>query len=457
MGPFHYLLFITNILNPIDAKDGMNNDFDNHCGQHSILSLLPYSENAQLVNKHQKLDDLYFIKSIVDFSISALEIFMAGDLTAFDAQVGENLCQIRACKILYLAKKWLYTPSERIEFSKEIEIFKNYKVNLELIIFNWENAIRHSSAFDKNLDGTESISHFFSRNGLLFDVSDDFVFIIMSCFLTHFNIRDNNIPVAINLEYISRELHISKYRSKRLTHKYQQLICKLGCDFIIKIAKKLPPELGFMDVLPTLYQISDENRAVLPCFIVSQIIFYHSIKEKLPILLIVHQFPAVTDQSSSNVIYFLLINDKDNAVCSLVSSTQYESKHCMVVSGEVISAFEENVKDYINRVLIEDPLKLVLANTASHPQYSGKKLTELRQNPFQMPFNECNQANKERHEQHLMAMQQFALDYGCSKRNPSLFFLKHIYASTLAAEITRLKQTNTNLIFDAHQVIKAPL
>ena len=164
--------------------------------QHNILSLLPYSENAQLVNKHQKIDDLYFIKAVVDFSIMALKHFLAGDLIFFDAQVGENLCQIRACKILYLAKKWLYNPSSKEEFTQEIKLFKAYKSKLEVIIFEWENAIKHSSSFNKNLDGTENINDFFTRHELFFDLSDDFIFIITSCFLTHFNIRDNNIPVV---------------------------------------------------------------------------------------------------------------------------------------------------------------------------------------------------------------------------------------------------------------------
>jgi hypothetical protein len=434
----------------------MKNNIENLSEQHNILSLLPYSENAQLVNKHQKLDDLYFIKSVVDFSISALELFMEGQLAAFDAQVGENLCQIRACKILYLANKWLHSPSARSEFAKEIELFQEYKVRLELIIFEWENAIKHSNAFNKSLDGTEHINHFFLRHRLLFDLSDDFIFIIICCFLTHFNIRDNNIPVAINLEYISRELHISKYRSKRLTHKYQQLICKLGCDFIIKIAKELPSELGFMDILPTLYQISDEDRAVLPCYTVSEIIFYHSIKEKIPILLIAHRLTESNAQSSNHVIYFLLTGDKDPTTCTLVPCTPYLSQHCMVVSGEVHYKYDDlkdTLGEYINRILIENPLKLILANTASHPQYSGKRLETLRANPFQMLFPECELTVKTLHEHNLMTMQRFALDSGCSKQNPSLFFLRHIYANTVQDEITKLKNDYMDLTFEAHQVI----
>ena len=431
----------------------MNTFIDEQDEQHNILSLLPYSENAQLVNKHQKLGDLYFIKSIVDFSISALELFVAGKLASFDAQVGENLCQIRAYKILSLAKKWLYSNESRNQFIQEIELFRHYKVQLEHLIFNWENAIKHSKTYNKNLDGRENINEFFARHQLLFPLNNDFIFIIACCFLTHFNIRENNIPVAINLEYISREFHISKYKFKRLTHKYQQLICTLGCNFIIKIAHDLPREHGFTDVLPALYQISDEERAVLPCYIVSEIIFYHSIKEQLPIFFIVHQ---LTQENHNSVIYFLLMNIENHTTFLLVPGEQYLPQHCMVVSGEVRypqNTLNESPKEYIDRVLHETPLKLILANTASHPQYSGKRLEAFRGNPFQLMSPDDNLESKKLHENNLMFMQQFALDSGCSKQNPSLFFLRHIYASTVTDEINQLEKNYMGSIFDAYQVM----
>ena len=437
----------------------MKKIIDYHSEQHNILSLLPYSENAQLINKHQKLMDLYFLKSIVDFSVDALELFIKGNLVSFDAQVGENLCQIRAYKILTLAKKWLHSNTLRNKFTQEIKLLQNYKTQLESIIFDWENDIKHSKAYDKNLDGKENIHDFFVRHQLLIPLSDDFIFIIVCYFLTHFNIRDKKIPVAINLNYISRELHISKYRSKRLTHKYQQLICTLGCDFIIKIAQDLQEKHSFMSILPDLYQISDEDRAVLPCYTVSEIIFYHSIKERLPILFIAHQLTdSGVQQNHRNVIYFLLMSKKDESELSLIPCKESSSQHCMVVSGEVHykqEAANESPKEYVTRTLGENLLKLILANTASHPQYSGKRLEDLKENPFKLILSEYNSEEKKRHENNLIAMQHFALNSGCSRVNPSLFFLRHIYASTVSDEIKQLENNYTGTIFEAYKVINS--
>lgn len=435
----------------------MNRVNDNQEEAHDILSLLPYSTNAQLINKNQKLSDLNFIKSIIDFSIKALELFLAGDLVSFDAQVGENLCQIRAYKILNLSQKWLSGAERKLEFAQQIELFRNYKANLDQIIFEWETAVKRSKIYDKNLDSKENIRAFFVRLQLLVQLNDDFIFIIACYYLCHFNIRDNQIPVAINLEYICNEFHISKYRAKRLTHKYQQLICTLGCNFIMKIARQLPDNYRFVNILPALYRIADENRAVLPCYIVSEIIFYHSIQEQIPILVIAHLLtePHTQPNKNNKIIYFLLTGLKESNTLVLTPSSPNLTKHCMVVSGEVHApegTTLESAKNYVNKVLEETPLKLILANTASHPQYSGKKLINFKKNPFQFLIVDYNQEDKNTHENNLISMQEYALKSGCSRLNPSLFFLRHIYASTVQDEIDQLEDNYQGSLFDAFQI-----
>ena len=62
----------------------------------SIVSLLPYTEDSQLIDKQQKLADLYLLREIVNIALQALPSFLNADIKAFDAQLGENLCQIRA-------------------------------------------------------------------------------------------------------------------------------------------------------------------------------------------------------------------------------------------------------------------------------------------------------------------------------------------------------------------------
>lgn len=220
----------------------------------------------------------------------------------------------------------------------------------------------------------------------------------------------------------------------------------------------MPLESSYMELLPLLYKIADEGRAVLPCFIVSEIIFNHAIQEKIPTLFISNRFNGHTEQAY-DVVYFLL-QGNDNFEFSLIPCKPPLSQPCMVVSGEVYDNPLENIessRDYIYRVLSESPLKLILANTAIHPQYSGKLLEQFRDNPFHAIHSDGNKPALSKQEINLACMQQFAQTMGCSKQNPTTFFLKHIYANTINNEINKLESNYTGCAYSiAGEILPIP-
>jgi hypothetical protein len=61
------------------------------------------------------------IQTIILVSIVALKHFLKENLTEFDAQVGENLCQIRAYKNLKVAERWLDIEKNRKDSNKLFE------------------------------------------------------------------------------------------------------------------------------------------------------------------------------------------------------------------------------------------------------------------------------------------------------------------------------------------------
>lgn len=424
------------------------NNTNEYNSAYTIFALLPYSEEAELLNKHQKINDLYLIKSVADFCIFSLEHFITGNLQDFDAQVGENLCQIRAYKILYLANKWLISADTLALFKKEIERLYTYKQQLEEIIFEWENNIKHSSSYNKNLDAPEKVFQFLTRNQLLINLHEELVFIVTCCFLTHFNVHDGDVPVAINLDYITREFHISKYRAGRLTHKYQQMVCKMGCDFILTIARELPVEAEYEKMLTQLYKIS-EGRMILPCYLVSEIIFYHSIQSKIPVLMIVKRIDE--NKLVHDALFFLLQGSDEKNNYSLVASEPYWPSYCLVVSGRMESKIE-SIDSALQHILKESPLKIMLANTASHPQYSGKQLNAFRFDPYiELPVDD---PMIEMHRVKLRTLQDYALNIGCTQHNQATFFLKHVYANNVLNELNRLKTNHNYLVYNAYNRVK---
>jgi hypothetical protein len=329
----------------------------NNLGQFNILSLLPYTECAQLINKKQKLDDLYFFKSVIDFSIKGLEQFIQGHLSQFDAQAGENLCQIRAYRIIYIWKGILNSAHLENKFIEKINAIKEYQIKLDSVISKWKEAIERTNFYNKELDEAENINSFLDKNNIFLELDEDIVFVISCFFLTYFNIRSENIPVAIDLSFISKELNISKYRAKRLTHKYQQTVCKLGCDFIMKISGELNKNPNYFEILSKLHQVSDEGRIVLPCYIASEIIFHHCIKEKIPIFLCVNRKNS-DSKEAKDIVYFLLVSKGEKKHFSLVPCAEYLTSYCMVISGDMEVDLLGYPQEYVLSFLEEDPLKL---------------------------------------------------------------------------------------------------
>jgi hypothetical protein len=416
-------------------------------GIYTIFSLLPYEKDSQLINKQQKLKDLYFIKSLIEIALMALEHFTKGNIIHFDAQVGDNLCQIRAYINACLVRKHLIC--DKTQILNECTRIQDYLNKLEDKIVEWEALISHSFSYNKILDSREPFGDFIKKNELELELQEDFIFIIGCYFLAHYCVREEGYPVSINLNFASRELHISKYKSKRLIHKLQILICDLGCKFILSAAINLPEALLCFDILPKLKRLTDDNKPVLPCFMVSEVILYRCIQDRIPILFIIKRFNSITDECI-DIIYFRFIGNGQIDL-EIAANDSLVDEYCISIVGCLHTESVDIGSDLlqlINSVLKITPQKLILANMASHPQYSDHRLAAFRDNPF-LSIDEEKNDRISTHLNKLVKMRTFAINHGCTMENPTQFFLKHIYASKMSAELTNLNKTHANRIYDA--------
>lgn len=392
---------------------------------YSIIHLLPYSENRVLNDRNQKKTEMQLLQTIILVSILALKHFLKGNLTEFDAQVGENLCQIRAYKNIKVAKQWLDSEEKSKHLIGLMHKFSNYYKTLKQFILKWDLLIKQTKHYDAALDKSETIQEFLNKNELNFDLPEDIVYLIACFFLTYFSIRVENIPLAIDFKKIALKFNVSKHRAERLTHRYQLIVSKLGCDFILNLASELPFKEKYSRLLPTLYQLSDVDRTVLPCYLVSEIIFAHCLNEKIPVLILFNRIQV----EQKEIVYFLL--DGEQYI------TFTEDKPCLVILGDNLST-KKSSKDYLNYLNDLNPIELILANTATHPQYAGNRLSALSDNPFLSLFDKKDEdalffSNR------LEMLKELADKVGCSKQFPLEFFLRHIYASYLSVEFNRLQ------------------
>ena len=308
------------------------------------------------------------------------------------------------------------------------------KSNINFLINEWEKALSEIKNYNESLDKHESIEEFLERHNIYIELSEDLVYLISCYFLTQFAIRDNDIPLGINFNKISSEFNVSKHRAERLIHRYQLIVAKLSCDFISKIASELPLADSYSRLLPKLLQLSDVDRYVFPCYIVSEIILEHANKSNIPILLLFHRVKIAPHE----VIYFLLNGP------NYTDLTDFKNDYCIVILG-VNQTTQSTSRDYLTYLDNLNLMELVTANTATHPQYSGSKLSHLQNNPFQSIFD-VNDAEANFFSNRLQNLKELAYEIGCCKENPSEFFLQHIYASKLYLEINKLKSKKELII-----------
>lgn len=71
----------------------------------TLVDLLPYSPEALIKDHSFRLRILKLSQFLISmFQEALIEFYINQNLLAFDAHVGENLCQIRACYLLILFK-----------------------------------------------------------------------------------------------------------------------------------------------------------------------------------------------------------------------------------------------------------------------------------------------------------------------------------------------------------------
>jgi hypothetical protein len=409
----------------------------------SNLDLLHQKSESILNDRASKIKLLELNEKIISLSIEALEAFFNKKFYMFDAQVGENLCQIRAYKILLLSFDLLTNKTCHIK--KDLANLKILNEKIKSIINNISDSSKNITSYYEILDKKEPLISFFKKNNIYSTISHDTIFIILSYVLHIFSLRKDKIPVAINYEKIGDHLLISKCSSKRIIHDYQKKLSQLSAEFIINISNE-HPSLNEIDIiLPFLQKTSDEDRCVLPCFCTTFIILQDMINKELPLLSMVERKNLHAKEIDTMV--FLTIGNKHQGVFTAKNKININYP-CLVTRGEVIyntSNQIENSTQYSQRFLNTGVFDILLQNTAMHPQYSGKRLFPLRDNPYLTLTTNKIQAISNTAKNQELILKNYrtrAMDIGCCKENPQLFHLKHIYSSIISTELNKAKMLN---------------
>ncbi len=317
--------------------------------KYSIFDLLPYFEDSQLVNKEQKGKFLHLINAVLENAVNAIHILRIGHLSQFDAQIGENLCQLRAYHIFCIRKKFFSSTSHNKIDNQQANL-SQYQKTIENAFFEWNELVKKAHRYDKNLDQIETAKNFLNRKGIFKQLDEEIILISNCYFLAKFSLRYDNILYSVSLDKIVDQLKISKALSKKITQKYQNNVCDLGYDFVKNLVEDLPEYDYYQKILPKLLMLSDDKRLVLPCYIVSNVVFTHAVKHQAPIFLIVHR---IANSHKLDIVFFLIVGGHILAP-AVISNEDYKFNDCINIEAEVnygLLEDPETVDEYVRRVL----------------------------------------------------------------------------------------------------------
>jgi hypothetical protein len=407
----------------------------------SNLDLLPQKQDSILTDRKNKIQLLLLAKKITALSIEALELFIKKKLSSFDAQVGENLCQIRAYKILLLGKKFLSNQVPHIE--NDLENLKVLYEKINPLIYKMENFNNRETCYNEFLDRKELVNLFFKSNDIYLFLSTDTMFLIFSYFLSISCIRKDRTPLAIDYSKISIDLEISKYLSRKITHHYQKKLSQLSSNFLLDISNEMPCIYDLPLIMPLMLKTTDENRSILPCYGATLTILNHMIYQELPLLVITER--KIKKTIKTDKIAFLFLGNKKLKKFLLTDYDKNINSPCMIIRGEAI---DENIKNpenlsaYAEKFLNTGINNILLGNTSMHPQYSGKNLFFIKENPFHHLLGEINDftlGSIKKLESSFIFHKKEALRLGCCKENPKLFHLTHVFCNILSQEFKENK------------------
>lgn len=396
------------------------------------MNICPHESDIFLKDITQKIVHISLVRLLLGYFDEAIVFFQKRMLSHFDAQVGENLCQIRAYKIYQLSKSEIF-------YDKLIALQHDIATSIEKLTSTEQDfkywIKRSKTDRPEHIKKPLYLSDFFEQMAVNVTFEDDLLFIFLSYFLCKYCMVDEeNIPFTMDYQRIQENLYLSRSFSKRLVHYYQKYLSALSCDFVFQLLSDIEEYVKFNSILKMLHKRADEGRMVLPCFLVTKIILQHMIQKEESILLLCNLKIGVRGE----LVRYIFKGNKFTNSFELSSCTS--ENNVVVLYGEHRQPLGNNIGKFLEEILAVGLKEIIFYNNAAHPQFSGQILLNFRENPFHQLLIEYKNENINLSTVEVNLITELsntiydythkAVQFGCIKDRPRLFLLKHIFCDT---------------------------
>lgn len=403
--------------------------------KYHLTDLLPFTDNQQLTTRSDRERLLRLLTFLCKLTQLATRSFMLGQFEDFDAQVSENLCQIRAYKLLLMADNSPNIMQQLVLIGircKEVQA-KSVKLLADYQLIK-ANRLRNRSNKNNQL---MSCKEFLHSEGFNLELTDEQYFLIQTFILSRYKIIDEHeICYGIDYSMLCAEMLISsKTFARKVVHRLQRNISQNSCAFIFKLLADLDSPSQKVYLLQKMYESDEVGRHILPCYEVTKIILEHA--SKFNRIIHVGVTRLFRNKKDLLVISFIPNDEQFN----LTLRDQTEQPAILLFKGimKYNDYMSESKEQYIQRFLKVGFLKIILANMAQHPQYAGLLLEDKKFNPYaeidRSTFPDSYNDYIKSQENEFLKYKYLAGEIGCRPENLNLFLLTHIRCGNTDASL----------------------
>lgn len=388
--------------------------------QYSLLTLLPYKADVQILDKLLRDRIVQLLIWLMGETIRTLDDFTkTTQSTAFDPHVGENLCQIRAALLLSLMDEYASDDNFKMTCITLRQQFTTLLNELSILTTTPEIEVL-------------TLQNFLESKNLLLGIDSRIFTLVLMHFLTTFRIFDNAENSVIDYAKMTGTLSVSKNLCRRFIHHYQKLLSQISSQFLFKLAA--PFGATWIKILQALSHEDEDARTTLPCYLVMKVLFHYLQQQKINILFVVRQ------QQSTQLInlFYKYESQKNHYVLKTKLNDTDLNSHSLVIhgishrKGPLTAKYQEQFENI-------GMFNILMANMAAHPQYSGRKLSHLKENPFRILKADEDQAMSlliNEVETEFLEMKCLSDKHGCNEFQHDMLFIRHIFCDTVKNQLS---------------------
>lgn len=404
----------------------------------SLLELCP--ANATVSIKGAQLTaavDKY--KIIVDIALKAIQQFLAGHLTEFDALVGENACQIRASMFANLANLILSQPKVKLEVETHMNALAEVNRKLAALVMPEARAkMSLKDLLDQNhllpllptMLQSVTLAYILTAT----KVSGVTTFRLQGLKIIKDRGSDRTVPAQLPLRLYGKE-EVERMGPNLILSALSKALdncarIKLAASSIAYVkaeaewlAEAEDKELLAM-VTGTNIKTDQCGRACIPCFAGLNVLMRSALVKRVPLLLKVTRIDVSTaktvDSQALTILYRSSADGRSFQAVEDAEQSLKEQQAVIVIEGfSVMDHASTSVEAFYKTFRAKNVIEIVLGNAARHAQYPGTLKNEIP------PIGDGR----------LNRYKEMAEQEGLGEAIPSLFDIDHIYCDMIQRQL----------------------